>query len=61
MDEEMTLRFSETFYAIREQFKLVFRELFGGGQADLVLIDPQNLLETGIEIVAQPPGKNYKI
>lgn len=62
MDEEMTLRFSETFYAIREQFKRVFRELFGGGgQADLVLIDPQNLLETGIEIVAQPPGKNYKI
>lgn len=60
MDEEMTLRFSETFYAIREQFKLVFRELFGGGQADLVLIDPQNLLETGIEIVAQPPGKKLQ-
>ncbi len=57
MDEEMTLRFSETFYAIREQFKRVFRELFGGGQADLVLLEPQNLLETGIEIVAQPPGK----
>ncbi len=60
MDEEMTLRFSETFYAIREQFKHVFRELFGGGQADLVLIDPQNLLETGIEIVAQPPGKKLQ-
>lgn len=60
MDEEMTLRFSETFYAIREQFKRVFRELFGGGQADLVLIDPQNLLETGIEIVAQPPGKKLQ-
>ena len=60
MDEEMTLRFSETFYAIREQFKRVFRELFGGGQADLVLLDPQNLLETGIEIVAQPPGKKLQ-
>lgn len=60
MDEEMTMRFSETFYAIREQFKRVFRELFGGGQADLVLIDPQNLLETGIDIVAQPPGKKLQ-
>ncbi|MFJ7660903.1 chromosome segregation protein SMC [Lysinibacillus sp. NPDC097162] len=60
MDEEMTLRFSETFFAIREQFKLVFRELFGGGQADLVLLDPNNMLETGIEIVAQPPGKKLQ-
>ncbi|WP_107947733.1 chromosome segregation protein SMC [Lysinibacillus parviboronicapiens] len=60
MDEEMTLRFSDTFYAIREQFKLVFRELFGGGQADLVLLEPDNMLETGIEIVAQPPGKKLQ-
>ncbi|MEG0448314.1 MAG: chromosome segregation protein SMC [Lysinibacillus sp.] len=60
MDEEMTARFSETFYAIRDQFKRVFRELFGGGQADLVLIDADNMLETGIEIVAQPPGKKLQ-
>lgn len=60
MDVEMTARFSETFYAIREQFRLVFRELFGGGQADLVLINPENMLETGIEIVAQPPGKKLQ-
>ncbi|GLC87430.1 chromosome segregation protein SMC [Lysinibacillus piscis] len=60
MDEEMTQRFSETFYAIREQFKRVFRELFGGGQADLVLLDTANLLETGIDIVAQPPGKKLQ-
>lgn len=60
MDEEMTTRFSESFYAIREQFKRVFRELFGGGQADLVLIDSENMLETGIEIVAQPPGKKLQ-
>ncbi|MFY0517111.1 chromosome segregation protein SMC [Lysinibacillus sp. UGB7] len=60
MDEEMTLRFSDTFYAIREQFKLVFRELFGGGQADLALLEPDNMLETGIEIVAQPPGKKLQ-
>ena len=60
MDEEMTLRFSETFYAIREQFKHVFRELFGGGQADLVLLNPENMLDTGIDIVAQPPGKKLQ-
>ena len=60
MDEEMTMRFETTFYAIREQFKHVFRELFGGGQADLVLTDPSNMLETGIEIIAQPPGKKLQ-
>ena len=60
MDEEMTARFSETFTMVRNQFKVVFRELFGGGQADLVLVDPENLLETGIDIVAQPPGKKLQ-
>lgn len=57
MDEEMSARFNETFTKVRAQFQIVFRELFGGGQADLVLLDPANLLETGIEIIAQPPGK----
>ncbi len=60
MDGEMSTRFHETFTSVRAQFKGVFRELFGGGQADLVLIDPENLLETGIEIVAQPPGKKLQ-
>lgn len=60
MDEEMSERFSESFMAIQEQFRNVFRELFGGGQADLVLLDPKNILETGIEIVAQPPGKKLQ-
>ena len=60
MDEEMTERFTETFTMIRQQFTVSFRELFGGGQADLVLLDPNNLLETGIEIVAQPPGKKQQ-
>ncbi|RUL55834.1 MULTISPECIES: chromosome segregation protein SMC [Lysinibacillus] len=60
MDEEMSIRFGETFAMIQAQFKVVFRELFGGGQADLVLLDPTNLLETGIEIVAQPPGKKLQ-
>ncbi|MFJ8234392.1 chromosome segregation protein SMC [Ureibacillus sp. NPDC094379] len=60
MDEEMTTRFIESFTNIRVQFRQVFRELFGGGQADLILIDPENLLETGVEIVAQPPGKKLQ-
>ena len=60
MDEEMTIRFTETFTSVREQFKIAFRELFGGGQADLVCIDPENMLDTGIEIIAQPPGKKLQ-
>lgn len=60
MDEEMTERFSETFKLVRKQFAISFRELFGGGTADLVLLDPNNLLETGIEIIAQPPGKKLQ-
>ncbi|QCR31768.1 chromosome segregation protein SMC [Lysinibacillus sp. SGAir0095] len=60
MDEEMSLRFRESFTMIQAQFRHVFRELFGGGQADLVLLDPERLLDTGIEIVAQPPGKKLQ-
>lgn len=60
MDEEMSARFNESFTMIRSQFQHVFRELFGGGQADLVLLDPENILDTGIEIVAQPPGKKLQ-
>ncbi|MFC5558026.1 chromosome segregation protein SMC [Ureibacillus thermophilus] len=60
MDEEMATRFKETFENIQQQFREVFRELFGGGHADLILLEPENLLETGIEIVAQPPGKKLQ-
>lgn len=60
MNEEMSRRFKTTFDAIRAQFTIVFTRLFGGGRADLVLVDPDNLLETGIEIVAQPPGKKLQ-
>ncbi|MBK3494419.1 chromosome segregation protein SMC [Viridibacillus sp. YIM B01967] len=60
MDEEMTARFSETFFKIRDHFQVVFRELFGGGHADLQLLEQDNLLETGIDIVAQPPGKKLQ-
>lgn len=60
MDEEMSKRFNTTFDQIRSQFVIVFAKLFGGGRADLILSDPQNALETGIEIVAQPPGKKLQ-
>lgn len=60
MDEEMTIRFETTFNEIQRHFKVVFRELFGGGHADLLLTDPASLLDTGIDILAQPPGKKLQ-
>ncbi|GIV14712.1 MAG: chromosome partition protein Smc [Armatimonadota bacterium] len=49
--------FLETFRAVQEAFQEVFARLFGGGKAELELTQPHNLLETGVEIVVQPPGK----
>jgi chromosome segregation protein len=60
MDVEMSKRFKTTFDAIRSHFVVVFAKLFGGGRADLILSEPDNLLDTGIEIVAQPPGKKQQ-
>nr|WP_295972020.1 chromosome segregation protein SMC [uncultured Bacillus sp.] len=60
MDDEMKRRFQETFEGIRFHFESVFQELFGGGRADLCLTIPENLLTTGVEIVAQPPGKKLQ-
>ena len=60
MDQVMTTSFRETFEIIRTNFKETFKELFRGGNADLKLTDPDHLLETGIEIVASPPGKSLK-
>jgi chromosome segregation protein len=60
MDQEMVSRFEQTFVQIQREFTAVFKELFGGGRAELQLTDPNNLLETGVEIVAQPPGKKLQ-
>lgn len=60
LTENMCRVFSENFAKINENFKEVFRELFGGGSASLVLTEPDNVLESGIEIVAAPPGKTIK-
>ncbi|MFX3635525.1 MAG: chromosome segregation protein SMC [Candidatus Pristimantibacillus sp.] len=60
MDDEMSKRFKTTFEAIRKHFVVVFAKLFGGGRADLVLVEPDRVLDTGIDIVAQPPGKKLQ-
>ena len=50
----------EAYDALKEKFSLVFVEFFGGGRAELVMTDENNILETGIEIIAQPPGKKLQ-
>lgn len=57
MDEVMSSEFITTFKKIEVEFKNVFKELFGGGEAYLKLVNPDNILQTGIEISALPPGK----
>ena len=52
--------FVETFEKIRDNFRLMFVDVFGGGKADLVLSDENDVLESGIEIVARPPGKQLQ-
>ena len=60
MDNIMKDKFLETFNEIRTEFKKVFKELFRGGSADIYLTNPDDILETGIELEATPPGKNLK-
>ncbi len=61
LNDESRDRFQETFDQIREHFRGLFRKLFGGGRADIILEDTANVLESGIEIVAQPPGKELQV
>ncbi|TCI45508.1 chromosome segregation protein SMC [Exiguobacterium sp. SH1S4] len=60
MDREVTRLFNETYATVRTHFKQTFKELFGGGEADLKLVDATDLLNTGIDIVAKPPGKKLQ-
>lgn len=60
MDRIMVERFDSSFNLIKDKFTQVFIELFGGGRAELQLTQPDNLLETGIEIIVQPPGKKLQ-
>ena len=60
MDDVMQSDFLTTFKELEIEFKKVFRELFKGGDASLKLTDPSNLMETGVDIIACPPGKKLK-
>lgn len=57
LTENMKNVFMHSFESINNNFKSIFSELFGGGRAELILTDPENVLECGIEINVQPPGK----
>jgi len=60
IDETTRERFAEAFAAINRNFQEIFNTLFGGGRAGLTLLDENDPLESGIEIVAQPPGKRLQ-
>ena len=60
LEEQMRHDFAETIQVVNANFGTVFTELFGGGHAEIMLTDPENVLESGIEIKAAPPGKVIK-
>jgi len=60
LEKEMKTSFIDAFNKINENFGKTFSELFGGGSAEIYLTDPENVLESGIEIKAAPPGKIIK-
>ena len=60
LETEMKRTFLEVFNKINENFGVVFRDLFGGGTAEISLTDPEDVLNSGIEIKAAPPGKIIK-
>lgn len=60
LDKTSEKIFIESFTKIRNSFQSTFRRLFGGGRADLIPLEPDDLLNTGIEIIAQPPGKKLQ-
>lgn len=60
LSDEMLVRFNDKFEQIRVNFRKTFNELFEGGTADLVLLDAENPLEAGVDIIAQPPQKKLQ-
>ena len=60
IDATTRSRFQEAFSVVNEHFQLTFEALFGGGRAELVLLDESDVLESGIDIAAQPPGKRLQ-
>ena len=60
LDEGMRKQFRENFARIQVEFDKAFRELFGGGKGTLELVDDEDILEAGIRIISQPPGKKLQ-
>jgi chromosome segregation protein len=60
INEDSKKLFTETYESVRAHFQELFRKLFGGGMADIVLDLPEDVLETGVDIVARPPGKELR-
>lgn len=60
LNKQSREKFVETFEQIRINFQQIFRKLFGGGKADIVLEDADDVLEAGIEVIAKPPGKETR-
>lgn len=60
LDEYAVKQFEVAFYKLRDEFRKIYGEIFGGGKADLILTTPEDLLNTGVEIIAQPPGKKLQ-
>ena len=60
LDENMRATFHEQFERIRQEFDQTFRELFGGGKGTLELVEGEDILEAGIRVIAQPPGKKLQ-
>ena len=60
LDTEMRNQFEEKFAFIKEQFDIVFKELFGGGKGTIELMEDEDILDAGIKIIAQPPGKKLQ-
>jgi len=60
LDVEMRKQFEEKFAEIKAQFDIVFKELFGGGKGTITLMSDEDILEAGINIIAQPPGKKLQ-
>ena len=60
LDTAMRKQFQEQFARIAEEFNTVFKELFGGGKGTLELMEDEDILEAGIRIIAQPPGKKLQ-
>ncbi len=60
LNKQSREKFRDCFEQIRNNFQQIFRKLFGGGKADIILEDSEDILDAGIEIIAQPPGKETR-